>query len=161
AHLALGVALNRKGLKDEAITALKEAIRLRPNSASAHYNFGVVLVESGSFDESIAANQEAIKLDPNYAEAHCNLGHALRGKGRFTEALAALQRGHELGSKRQNWSFPSAEWVRHSERLVAWDAKLAAVLDGKAELVDAAKRVELAMFCAAYKKWYLLAAQWY
>jgi hypothetical protein len=50
--------------------------------------------------------RQALDFDPTFAEAHCNLGLALRDQGHFTKALRSLQRGHQLGSRHPNWSYP-------------------------------------------------------
>ena len=89
------------------------------------------------------AYREAIRLEPGLAEAHCNVGVLLRQGGKYAEALAALRRGHEAGSKRPDWRYPSAEWVRDCERLAALDPKLQAIVEGKAGPADAAERLDL------------------
>jgi tetratricopeptide (TPR) repeat protein/serine/threonine protein kinase len=152
AHTNLGSALADKGELDEAIACLKEAIRLQPGSALAKYGLGYVLGKKGRLDEAIACYKQAIRLQPDYAEAHCNLGDALQRQGRFTEALDARRRGHELGSKRPGWPFPSAQWVRVAEFLVELDRKLPAVLQGKQRPADAAEAAALAELCLGFKK---------
>jgi serine/threonine-protein kinase len=93
------------------------------------------------------AYREAIRLDPEYPEAHCNLGHDLRRQGRYAEALEELRRGHALGSKRPDWTYKSAEWVRRAERQASLEAKLPAILRGEAPPADANERLELAPMC--------------
>jgi hypothetical protein len=82
-------------------------------------------------------------------------------KGQFTKALAALRRGHELGSKNPSWPYPSAQWVRQTERLVELDATLPQILSGKAQPANTAERLELARFCQGHKKLYAAAARFY
>src|SRR5262245_22073523 len=128
---ALGCVLcDDKRDYDGAIACFRRAIELAPKDAQGHfhYNLGNALRGKGQWDEAIACWRKAIALDPKYAEAHCNLGQALRSQGRFAEALASLQRGHELGSKRPGWPYPSAQWVRQARPLAALEAKLPAVL---------------------------------
>jgi hypothetical protein len=86
-------------------------------------------------------------LHPDYAEAHCNLGNVLRQAGRYAEALEELRRGHELGARQPNWRYPSADWVRECERLLALDARLPAVLKGDDHPGDAAERLAFAQLC--------------
>ena len=62
-------------------------------------------------DEALAAYRRAIELMPDHAESHCNLGIMLWKQGEFAQALIALERGHELGSRRKDWRYPSAQWV--------------------------------------------------
>jgi hypothetical protein len=97
--------------------------------------------------EAEASHRTAIRLQPDYPEAHCNLGHVLRQQGRFGEAVRLLRRGHELGSRRGSWPYPSLRWLRQCERLVEVDRKLSAVLGGNAEPASAAERLELTSLC--------------
>jgi tetratricopeptide (TPR) repeat protein len=119
AHYNLGSALSDKGRKDEAIEQWQKAIELDPTFAPPHYNLGLALQREGRWMEAIDHYQKAIAFNPKHPEAHCNLGHVLRQQGRFDEALVYLKRGHELGSKTSGWKYPSAQWVRDTERLVA------------------------------------------
>jgi tetratricopeptide (TPR) repeat protein/tRNA A-37 threonylcarbamoyl transferase component Bud32 len=144
AHINLGNALRAQGRLAEAMAAWREAIRLRPNLAEAHNNLGAALRVQGKPAEAMAAWREAIRLKPDDAAAHCNLGSALQDQGQFSEALDELRRGHELGSKRPGWPFPSAEWVRQAERLVALERRLPAVIRGDDKSKDAAERIEFA-----------------
>jgi serine/threonine-protein kinase len=157
AHFQLGNALAAKGRTDDAIAEYHKVIDLDPRDATAHYNLGNALMAEGLLDESIAEFRQAIKFQPGYAEAHCNLGHALRQHGDFAEALAALKRGHELGTKRKDWRYPSAEWVKQCERLLALDEKLRAILKGAAKPADAQENAQLGDLCLRYRKRYVAA----
>jgi tetratricopeptide (TPR) repeat protein len=151
AHHNLGVTLKMKGRLDEAIACHKKAIALDPKYVLAHYNLGASLTGKGQLDEAIASFKKAIELNPRFAEAHCYLGHALRKQGQFADALAALKRGHELGTKQPGWPYPSAEWVREAEQLVALEAKLLAFLKGELKPKDATERLGLVGVCQAKK----------
>jgi tetratricopeptide (TPR) repeat protein len=152
AHYNLGLALCDKGQLDEAIRHSEEAIRLDPKLAPAHVNLGNALKDKGKVDEAVGHYEQALRIDPKCAEAHCNLGHALRDQGDFEGALACLKRGHELGAKRPDWRYPSAEWVRDVERLIALDGKLPAILRGEARPADPAEQLGLARLCALKKR---------
>ncbi|MGZ3438997.1 MAG: tetratricopeptide repeat protein [Polyangia bacterium] len=52
--LGKGVALVVEGRYAEAEKPLREALRLDPTLAEAHYNLGVALREQGRFDDAIA-----------------------------------------------------------------------------------------------------------
>jgi tetratricopeptide (TPR) repeat protein len=105
------------------------------------------LRDQGKLDEAAAAYRKAIALMPDYAEAHCNLGEVLAQQGAFCQALEECRRGHELGSRRPGWPYPSAQWVRQCERLVELDGKLPGFLERKARPASAAERIELAGLC--------------
>jgi serine/threonine-protein kinase len=151
AHFNLGNALRRKGQVEEAIACYRKAIALDPKLALAHLNLGNALYRKGQLDEAIACFKKAIEVDPQFAEAHCNLGDALRSQGRFAESLTAYQRGHELGSQRPGWNYPSAKWVGDAERLAALEAKLPAVLQGEIQPRDIKERLQLVAICRAKK----------
>jgi eukaryotic-like serine/threonine-protein kinase len=104
---------------DGAIAVYRTAIRIQPDDAAAHYNLSNALRDQGKPEEAIAAYRAAIRLQPDLAEAHCNLGHILKQQGKLAEALAELRSGHELGSKRPDWRYPSAQWVRDTAQAVA------------------------------------------
>jgi tetratricopeptide (TPR) repeat protein len=152
--------LHDRGDMEGAIAAYKEAIRLDPTLTVAHYNLGIALNARTDVEGAIASYRRAIQSDPSHAEAHCNLGHALQSQGQFAAALAALKRGHELGSKRPGWRYPSAAWVRGCEHLLALDGRLAAVLAGTARPESPVQRLAFAQLCAV-KKQHAWAARFY
>jgi hypothetical protein len=118
-------------------------------------------MQQGRPAEAEAAFRRAIKLEPDDANAHCNLGRMLLLQERFSEAVEERRRGHELGSKQKNWSYPSAEWVREAERLAALGARLPALLSGAAQPGDAGEWLTLTHFCQDYKERYAAAARFY
>ena len=124
AHFELGLVLGEQGQLDEAIAACRRAIELKPDHADAHYGLGTFLVRTGRLDEAVAAYRKAIALKPDHAESHCNLGLALRQQGKLAQALTSLERGHELGSRRKDWRYPSAQWVRECRRQLELDGRL-------------------------------------
>ncbi len=115
AHHNLGVALSIKKDLDGALAAFGEEIKLDPSNAVSHYNVAFILRDKGEPDKAIAAWREAIRLDPKFPEALCNLGLTLWQQKQFVEAAAMLRKGHEFGSKRPGWPFPSAKWVAECE----------------------------------------------
>ena len=84
-------------------------------------------------EEAIAAYRAALEINPDYAAAHCNLGGILQRQGHFLEALASLRRGHELGSKRPDWRYPSEAWVSKCEQLVKLEARLPGPAEGRGQ----------------------------
>jgi serine/threonine-protein kinase len=119
------------------------------------------LQAQGKLAEAEAAYRKAIELKPEYAEAHCDLGQVLLRQGRFAEALAARKRGHELGSKKPGWRYPSAAWVRQAERLVGLEAKLPRLLKREIQPADVGERLTLAQMCQLHKSLYAAAARFY
>jgi Tfp pilus assembly protein PilF/serine/threonine protein kinase len=158
AHYNLGKALGTKGDVEGAIREYRRALELDPQDAPAHYNLGNDLRVRGDVEGAIRCYQAALRIDARFAEAHCNLGHVLKEQGRFAEALRALKAGHDLGSRRADWRYPSAAWIRDVEHLLALDGKLEKVLKGEAQPADAGERVTLAGLCQRPSRQLLAAA---
>jgi tetratricopeptide (TPR) repeat protein len=156
----LASALANQGKLDEAIAMMRTALRLKPDYVAAHYNLGFALKSQGQREEAIAAFRAALRLGPDSAETHTRVGFALRSMGQYAEALAAFRRAHALGSKQAGWTRPSAEWVRETERLLALDQKLPAILSGTAKPADAAESAALAQMCYD-KKLHGASARWW
>jgi tetratricopeptide (TPR) repeat protein len=151
-HTNLGVDLAFKGDLNGAIDCFEKAIAFDPNHALGHYNLGLALdLKKGPLDKVLACYTRAAELDPTHAEAQCNLGGALARQGRFAESLAAYKRGHELGTERPGWSYPSADWVRRAEEEAAMEARLPAFLKGEFRPGDSKERLGLAGVCYAKK----------
>jgi len=70
----LGYYYGEAGMYKEAIEAYKQAIRIKPDFAEAHYNLGVTYSRLGVYRDSIEAYKQAIRIKPDYAEAHYGLG---------------------------------------------------------------------------------------
>jgi tetratricopeptide (TPR) repeat protein len=155
-HNNLGSALAESKRLREAIAEFREAIRLKPDYVRAHINLGNALHELKELPAAAAAYREAIRLNPDDARVHCHLGHVLRSLYRFKEAFAAFQRGHELGTRQPEWSYPSARWVEECGRLVELDDKLSRISKGQFVPADAAERLTLARL--AYDKHHYAAA---
>ena len=84
----LGVALERQGRTEEAITHYRKAIAFRPTYVDARYNLSVALARSGRTDEAIASYRKTLEYDPRHAPAHNNLGFLLAGRGNLDAAIA-------------------------------------------------------------------------
>jgi tetratricopeptide (TPR) repeat protein len=161
AHQNLGNTLRQQRKLAEAAAAYRKAITLKPDP-QVHFALGNVLQEQARLTEEVVAYQQALDMQSDFPEALCNLGLALRKQGRFAEALAALRRGHELGSRRPNWTAPTARWVRETERWVELDARLPKVLAGEVQPADVDEALMLAQVCQRpHRKLYAAAARLY
>jgi serine/threonine protein kinase/Flp pilus assembly protein TadD len=160
ARLNLGRAFLRHGRLDEAVDAFRKAAELHPDYASAHFYHGTTLLQMGQADEALPALRKAVALAPEWAGAHCNLGVVLWLLGQFAQARAALQRGHELGSRRKDWAYPSAQWVQDCQRLMELECHLEAVVSGQAHPANAAEQLDYARLCWC-KKLYVAACRFY
>jgi tetratricopeptide (TPR) repeat protein len=104
-----GVCLRDNGRREagevlaRAVSAGREAVRLRPQDVRALVVLGNALEEQGKWDEVIAVYRAAVRLDPDYARAHANLGVALaleqtpvKAIAAFPEALAEVREAARL-----------------------------------------------------------------
>jgi Flp pilus assembly protein TadD len=147
AHIGLGNALSAKGELERGIACYREALALVPKYAPAHYNLGVALQDRGRLDGAIACFQKALALDPKHALAHGALGRALLGQGRFREARDRIRHCLQLLPKRHQMRSPMSQRLRHCERLLVLEARLPALLQGKAPAASPGERLEYAALC--------------
>jgi TolB-like protein/predicted Zn-dependent protease len=80
----------------ESERALREAIRLNPNNATAHQWLGRVLLTQGRMEEALASLATAARLDPLAPRILDNRAWALVLAGRLSEAGALLDRALTL-----------------------------------------------------------------
>lgn len=85
--------------------------------------------DSARYEEAKTHYEAVLELQ-DLPEAWCNLGHTCRQLGLYREALTALQRGHELGSRQPDWSYPSADWVREVREIAEKEPQLLALVGG-------------------------------
>jgi tetratricopeptide (TPR) repeat protein len=70
---------------------LREAIRLDPSFAKAHFQLGTVLDDQGKLEAALAELREAARLDSAYAEPHMAMARINHKLGRETEARDEVQ----------------------------------------------------------------------
>jgi Tfp pilus assembly protein PilF len=87
----IGTMYFNLGMNKEAIDAFKQAIKIDPDNADAHYNLGTAFIKSGMYKEAIEAYKQVIRIKPDYAEAHNNLGTAFIKSGMYKEAIEAYK----------------------------------------------------------------------
>ncbi len=92
----LAVRYLEVGEIEAAVEQLREAIRLSPEFADAHYNLGTALQAQGAVRDAIAAYRRAIELEPDYAEAHNNLGVLLEIAGDRAAGVAHYRRAIDV-----------------------------------------------------------------
>jgi Flp pilus assembly protein TadD len=86
----LGVALGNAGRHEEAVSAYRRALALRPDYPEAQNNLGISLARLGQAQAAERAFREALALRQDYPDALMNLGDVLQTLGRLTEAAGAL-----------------------------------------------------------------------
>ena len=95
----IGIRLIAESRINEAVRALRDAVRYDPDSAVAHHALGVALMHAGKLDEAVPNLRHAVTLKPDLADAHKDLGIALDRQGWEQEALAAYGRAVALAPK--------------------------------------------------------------
>jgi predicted O-linked N-acetylglucosamine transferase (SPINDLY family) len=124
----LGIALKNHGKLDEAVTAYRQAIRIKPDLAEAHCNLGNALRGQGTLDEALASYDRALFLRPDYVDALCNRGSALHELKRYDEALASYDRALTLrpdhAETLNNRGVTLHKLRRHDEALASYDRAL-------------------------------------
>jgi tetratricopeptide (TPR) repeat protein len=81
-YLNLAVTLQFLGHTQEAEANLREALRLDPQLAQAHYRLGNVLEYQGRLEAALPEFKEAIRLDDKYAEPHIALAQIYNRLGK-------------------------------------------------------------------------------
>jgi tetratricopeptide (TPR) repeat protein len=83
-----GLAFDRSGKPEEAITAFQDALKLDPSNAEAHLSLGKTEMSSGRLDAAITELQEALRLSPNNDQARRLLSKAYARAGDKKQAAA-------------------------------------------------------------------------
>jgi tetratricopeptide (TPR) repeat protein len=158
AHYNLGLALQGKGDLDGAIACYQKALAINPKHAKAHTNLGNAVQARGDLDGAIACYHKALAIDPRLVEAHGALGQALLRQGRLTEARDSTRCCLQLLPERHPLRSMGSQQLHQCERLLVLDARLPALLTGKAQPASAAEALEFAQLCR-YKQLYAAAAR--
>lgn len=90
-HRDLGKMLTALGRIDEAIAALREAIRLTPDDADAHFGLAAALARNRDHAAAETAYHEALRLQPEHPLARLGLGETLMALGCASDAERLLR----------------------------------------------------------------------
>ena len=88
-----GQCPERSGKLEEAITAYRQALRLRPNFAQTYNNLGNALKDQGKLDEAIANYQQALRLQPGSQSASLQPRRRAAAVGRLHRGGASVSGG--------------------------------------------------------------------
>jgi tetratricopeptide (TPR) repeat protein len=92
----LGVALYRLDQRDDAMKAVREAVRINPNNPNFYCNLGEMERQAGHLDAAEAALSRALAIDPNYVQALNNLGIVRYDKREFRKAIECYRKVIQL-----------------------------------------------------------------
>ncbi len=90
-YLNLAITLQFLNQLADSEANLREAIRLDPNFAQAHYQLGTVLEKLERLEEAITEMREAARLNPLYAEPHIAMARIYHKLGREPAARDEVQ----------------------------------------------------------------------
>jgi tetratricopeptide (TPR) repeat protein/predicted Ser/Thr protein kinase len=97
AHMWLGSALLGLGRTDEAVAAIREAIRLEPDNGQAHQGLArAYWVGKGDFKAAIPEFERSIELNPEAGYSYLQLGLLLAWEGHYARAEDICRRAVEL-----------------------------------------------------------------
>ena len=162
-YTRLADVLMQQARQADAINTVRRFAAIRPNDAGTHLQCGRWFDRWGRADEAVAAYRRAAVCDPNFTGVDEALGKSLAKQGQFADSLAAYRRVKEKYTKSPDcpdaYKSLTAQWVRDAEQRLELDAKLARVLDGDVEPVNASEQLALAQFCLEWKKFAAMAAR--
>jgi tetratricopeptide (TPR) repeat protein len=92
----LGANLAERGMFDDAIRVLEQAVRLNPSDEVAHLNLGHAYQDKGIKKKAITHLKRALKLKPDLEDAYERLGTVYSANNMLDEALACYKHALEL-----------------------------------------------------------------
>ena len=96
AQYALGLVYRDWGRPEEEIQAYKQAIKLKPDYASAYERLGSRYLKSKKFPEAVETFKQLIALKPGDANVPNNMGEAYFGMNLMSDAVAAFRTAIQL-----------------------------------------------------------------
>lgn len=95
AHNSLGMALRLQGRDKEAEAAYREAIRLNPDQAEAHYNLGILLMEVGDYRGALSELRTSNELGSKRPNWSTSTSKWIRKLEALDDRLPAILKGED------------------------------------------------------------------
>lgn len=95
----LGIFYRKKGMTDDVISALDNAIEVNAENPRYYIMLGNAYKKKGLYEQAISQHRHAIQMRPNYAPAYINLGSVFARQHRYEEALTAYKKAAELAPR--------------------------------------------------------------
>jgi tetratricopeptide (TPR) repeat protein len=115
----MGIAQRGQNLNTMAISAYKEAIKIKPNLIEAHLNLGNIYVDMKNMGLALQCFQAAVRLDPDSKKARQALEHAQLNQknarrevspfGRLVDVKALDRQNVDTGPRELNAASRQAE----------------------------------------------------
>jgi tetratricopeptide (TPR) repeat protein len=110
-YLNEGLALERQGDYEAALTSYRLAYRDNPSDARILLNMGIALTKTGQPEEAIRHYRRALELDATLSGAHYGVAFLLLKRGDHQQAAEHLQAFLARPPKGAD----GERWVRHAE----------------------------------------------
>lgn len=95
-HDDLAMLYAEAGDRQRSAEHFAHTLRLRPESARAHYNFGMARLMVEDHESAGDRFDEALRLDPAYAHAHYGAALVRQARGQFADAERHFRRAFAL-----------------------------------------------------------------
>jgi tetratricopeptide (TPR) repeat protein len=87
----IGFIYYRFGEMEKATRAYKQALKMDPQFAPAHYGLGLLYLQTNSLDQALFEFEQVLRLKPDYAPVYYNLGMVYSRKGLKEKAIEAFE----------------------------------------------------------------------
>ncbi|MCB0804397.1 MAG: tetratricopeptide repeat protein [Bacteroidales bacterium] len=87
------------GKYSEAVSYLKNSLRLDPDAANAWYNLGLGFEKIGQAEEAKNAYLRSVELDSTFVKGLNNLGNFYISEKQYDKALELLEKAYQVNSK--------------------------------------------------------------
>jgi Flp pilus assembly protein TadD len=95
----LGLAYDRLGDRDKAVSAWRRALEIQPDYPQTHNALGLMRARAGDIQGAESEFRQTVSSDPDNAEARYNLGLALVRLNRLDEAAVELKEAIALNPR--------------------------------------------------------------
>ena len=90
-HNILGLANQKQGRLNDAISNFEKAILINPNFAFAHNNLGNVLKDLKKFDDAIKSYKKSLNINPKYVDPYYNQGLLYKKINKYEDSIKNLK----------------------------------------------------------------------
>ncbi len=126
-YAARGFFYLEDGVDDKAQADFQQALRLYPQEMLAHYGRGVIAYKTGNMEEALAHFSDAYKGDPKRPETLYYLALIYHRQKQHEVAHRLMDIGLNALPPEDKRRGDFQKWLREFDRIIAADAKSAAV----------------------------------
>ena len=118
----------RQGHFQDAANSYRQALKIKPDLAPAHYGLGLVLAHLERYQEAIISFQETLRYEPAWGRAHKDLGVAYLKLKNWPQALTVFKTSLQYQSQdpevHYNLGVAAGKLGRHQEALESFQEAL-------------------------------------